>query len=137
MSKLFDKISWWKNCRNKFRCPTCKKLHHSLLYIESARQDSGTMSNGLSANSLVFVSVVVLVLFSYWWKDLGTWKFEVKNLTSCMSSVGPNVQIFLCEAIIHVRDYCGNYQTCRCLLDCGFIYYESMYQKVRIKQPKS
>ncbi|XP_054720626.1 uncharacterized protein LOC129230250 [Uloborus diversus] len=43
----------------------------------------------------------------------------VVDVTSCLSDVGPDVQILLCTVLIQVRDIWGNYQTCRCLLDSG------------------
>ncbi|KAG8198061.1 hypothetical protein JTE90_001894 [Oedothorax gibbosus] len=41
------------------------------------------------------------------------------NLATCVSNVDLGVTILLCTALIRVKDFWGNYQTCRCLLDNG------------------
>ena len=111
----------YKSCKSKFRCRTCKKPHHTLLHMEGSgsrgRQTTGSSYNrGLSIDAPVF--------------SPGSFPNEsasneasdhsgATNLTSCVSNVDPGVTILLCTAIIRVKDFWGNYQTCRCLLDSG------------------
>ncbi|GFW88584.1 integrase catalytic domain-containing protein [Trichonephila clavipes] len=108
-----------KTCKSKFRCKKCKKPHHNLLHIEnvSAKGRQGAVnvlnSRGLSVKSPVFSPIPIS----------GTSEpsenSRVVDVTSCISDMNPDVQIFLCTALIQVRDIWGNYQTCRCLLDSG------------------
>lgn len=111
-----------KSCKSKFRCRTCKKPHHSLLHFETAsirnRQTDENVSNssGLSINAPVFRPTSATGDIA----SNGNSEIpKLTDVTSCLSNVGPGVQILLCTAIIRVRDSGGNFQTCRCLLDSG------------------
>lgn len=110
----------YKSCKSKFRCRTCKKPHHTLLHIERDNQRGRQTTENVSTTRGLSINAPIFSPSSGEGSPNETSEIpRTVDLTSCLSNIGPSEQILLCTAIIRVRDCRGNFQSCRCLLDCG------------------
>lgn len=92
-----------KDCKSDFRCVVCKKMHNSLLHVDS-RATVGIEPGPSQAQPLI---------------PSGASDSPRASNTCHASSMHSYSSVLLGTAVVHVKDGFGCYQPCRVLIDSG------------------